>query len=456
MSYIQPTDTGAPFYSSYDVTGTRWGDVRDTDGFYRIRDPFDSGLYDGVPTTPMELDILAVQRIYGSRTDGPLNNGNHVFGFNCNIAGDLGNFFNFTINRHPVVTVWATGANNWLDLSGWNTPATIDITRGAFCSANGMVNNICIGGGIQNARGGDGDDTIAGNNDQNTLYGLAGNDTLNGGAQLDTLTGGTGNDVYLLYDYNNGYDVVVESTLSGGGTDAIFVKHFSYGPSSYTLQDGIENGALTDPSSNGFTLNGNSAANQLFDDIGSNTLNGLVGNDYLNGGAGNDTLDGGAGTDTLEGSLGDDVYHLYDLTNGAFDTVNELPGQGTDTVLVMDAASGVHTYTMTAHVEIGAVVGHDTNYVTLLGNGLGNTLYDDIGWNTLDGGAGNDTLIPGAGFDYLYGGTGDDSFQLADRTYDNQERTFAYDFVGENVGAGNDFGPGAPPSTTAISARIST
>ena len=94
----------------------------------------------------MELDILAVQRIYGSRTDGPLNNGNHVFGFNCNIAGDLGNFFNFTINRHPVVTVWATGANNWLDLSGWNTPATIDITRGAFCSANGMVNNICIGG----------------------------------------------------------------------------------------------------------------------------------------------------------------------------------------------------------------------------------------------------------------------------------------------------------------------
>ena len=268
---------------------------------------------------------------------------------------------------------------------------------------------------------------------------MAGNDTLNGGAQLDTLTGGTGNDVYLLYDYNDGYDVVVESTLSGGGTDAIFVKHFSYGPSSYTLQDGIENGALTDPSSNGFTLNGNSAANQLFDDIGSNTLNGLVGNDYLNGGAGNDTLDGGAGTDTLEGSLGDDVYHLYDLTNGAFDTVNELPGQGTDTVLVMDAASGVHTYTMTAHVEIGAVVGHDTNYVTLLGNGLGNTLYDDIGWNTLDGGAGNDTLIPGAGFDYLYGGTGDDLFQLADRTYDNQERTFAYDFVGENVGAGNDF-----------------
>jgi Ca2+-binding RTX toxin-like protein len=285
-----------------------------------------STTYDRVPTTPMVMDIMGLQRLYGAPTDGPFAGGNHIFGFNSNVAGFTGfHVYDFNYNKNPAVTIWATGANNWLDLSGWNTPATIDINPEGQSSANGMVDNITIVYGIQNARGGGGNDTITGNDDANRLEGMGGNDT----------------------------------------------------------------------------------------------------------------LDGGLGADTLVGGAGNDVYHLYDLTNGAFDTVNELAGQGTDMVLVM--STGTPTYTMTANVENGAIVGHDTNNVWLIGNNLDNTLYDDIGPNTLKGGAGNDHFIPGAGQDDLYGGTGNDSYELNDRTYDNQDQVFSYDYVTENAGEGSDF-----------------
>ena len=57
--------TNATFYADYPVTGTNWG----------------SGIH---PITPMMLDILAAQRLYGPATSGPLAEGNAIFGFNTN------------------------------------------------------------------------------------------------------------------------------------------------------------------------------------------------------------------------------------------------------------------------------------------------------------------------------------------------------------------------------------
>ena len=68
MSYVTPSMTNATFYADYPVTGTNWG----------------SGIQ---PITPMMLDILAAQRLYGAATSGPLAGGNHIFGFNSNIDG---------------------------------------------------------------------------------------------------------------------------------------------------------------------------------------------------------------------------------------------------------------------------------------------------------------------------------------------------------------------------------
>jgi serralysin len=66
----------------------------------------------------MILDILAAQRLYGPATSGPLASGGQVFGFHSNITGLIAPYFDFTVNTHPVITIWDGGLNNTLDLSG--------------------------------------------------------------------------------------------------------------------------------------------------------------------------------------------------------------------------------------------------------------------------------------------------------------------------------------------------
>jgi Ca2+-binding RTX toxin-like protein len=192
MSYITPDITDAKYFAEYPVKGTDWGVTED---------PSDGELYPNRPTTPMMLDILAAQRIYGRPTDGPLVDGNDVFGFNVHLGNGevaklIERYFDFTVNTHPVITIWDGGINNTLDLSGWSTPSTINLNPGTFSSANGQTNNIGIALDtvIETAKGGDGSDTIIGNDYANFLFGNVGDDDLNGGAGSDTLNGGPGND----------------------------------------------------------------------------------------------------------------------------------------------------------------------------------------------------------------------------------------------------------------------
>jgi Ca2+-binding RTX toxin-like protein len=182
MSYINPWTSSAEHFGSYPVTGTYWG--VSPDGYWYA------------PTTPMILDIAAVQQIYGQATTGPLAGGNVVFGFNTNLSGPVKAFFDFTQNTHPVVTLWAGGSNNTLDLSGFSSASVINLTPGTFSSAAGATNNIAIAYGtvITTAVGGAAADTITGSDAANVLRGNGGVDTLQGGAGGDTLVGGAGND----------------------------------------------------------------------------------------------------------------------------------------------------------------------------------------------------------------------------------------------------------------------
>ena len=158
-SYIAPTDTAAKYYSSSPVTGTNWGTVQ-------------------VPETPMALDILAMQQLYGAPTSTPLS-GNQVFGFNTNIGGALANYFNFNLNTTPVLTLYDKGTGNTLDLSGYSTNSAVNLNAGTFSSANGMTNNIGIAysTAINSAIGGAGDDTFTVNAAADTINGGAGNNT---------------------------------------------------------------------------------------------------------------------------------------------------------------------------------------------------------------------------------------------------------------------------------------
>lgn len=186
MSYIDWFDSRAAYLSTYPVTNTNWGTT--PDGSYRVSQ------------SPMMLDILAAQRLYGAATSGPLAEGGVVFGFNSTLTGALATVFDFSSNQTPVVTLWSGGTNNTLDLSGYAQNAIINLEPGTFSSAAGLVNNIGIAFDtiIENAIGGSGNDRIFGTEQDNSLSGGAGIDIIYGGGGNDSINGGAGADFIVF------------------------------------------------------------------------------------------------------------------------------------------------------------------------------------------------------------------------------------------------------------------
>ncbi|PWB64627.1 MAG: hypothetical protein C3F17_06425 [Bradyrhizobiaceae bacterium] len=186
MSYFDADETGADWYAS----DGRW--------YYA--------------QTPMLHDVMAIQAIYGAETT--TRTGNTTYGFNSNADVWL---YDFTQNRHPVLTIYDAGGVDTLDLSGWSYSCTINLAPGSYSHCDMMTYNVAIAAGtfIENGIGGGGADVLNGNDLANVLTGLAGNDTLSGGAGNDTLYGGDGNDTLYGGDGND--------TLEGGlGSDVLF------------------------------------------------------------------------------------------------------------------------------------------------------------------------------------------------------------------------------------------
>jgi len=198
-----------------------------------------------------------------------------------------------------------------------------------------------------------------GNSLANTLIGNSAANTLDGGTGSDSLVGLAGNDYYIIDSLS---DEVIESTLSGGGTDSVLSK-----VSGYTLEDNAEVLILAGTIGLG---TGNSLANTL------------IGNSAAN------TLDGGLGNDSLIGLAGNDYYKINSLT----DAVVEAANGGIDSVL-----ANVSGYTLAGNAEWLIL---DSTIASGVGNSLANTLLGNAEDNTLNGGLGSDSLIGGAGDDY--------------------------------------------------------
>lgn len=325
--------------------------------------------------------------------------------------------------------LWGNGGNDLLDGG-----ADDDYLAGGY--GDDILNG---GTGNDTLYGQDEDDYLDGGEGTDSLYGGAGNDTLVGEAG-ETMVGGEGDDTYIIngvvntvIDDNEGENLLVLndvatldpamlSVVDNGAEIVLDIGNgqtirFSSGlGSTITLQaqDGstlslqawaAEN--ITDPlvlaqGDTGGTLYGGAGDDVLNGGSGNDTLLGQGGNDTLNGNAGNDTLDGGGGDDFLNGGTGDDVYLVSDYS----DSLNELSGEGTDTV-----RSSV-THTLGGNLENLELVGSEN--IDGTGNELDNALIGNAGNNVLAGGAGNDSLNGGLGTDTLAGGTGDDVYIVAD------------------------------------------
>ena len=178
MSYIDPTDTTAEYYSDYTVTGVNW----ELDGTYYY------------PTTPKMLDILAAQELYGVSTSTTFAGG-QIFGFNCNITDASEPFFDFTKNTVPVITIWDSGNNNTLDLSGFTAAATVDLVPGTFSSVDGLTDNI----------------GIAYNTYIDDVIGGSGNDSFTVNSQSDTINGGAGSNTVIFSGTESSYSLSVSA-----------------------------------------------------------------------------------------------------------------------------------------------------------------------------------------------------------------------------------------------------
>ena len=146
------------------------------------------------PQTPMVNDAMAIQAIYGTSATTRLDN--TVYGFASTVTGSLAVLYDFTRNLNPILTLFDSGGVDTLNLSGWASASRVDLTPGAYSSANQMTNNIAIAytAVIENAIGGAGNDRLAGNDAANRLEGGDGQDELLGGAGDDVLLGGAGSD----------------------------------------------------------------------------------------------------------------------------------------------------------------------------------------------------------------------------------------------------------------------
>lgn len=135
------------------------------------------------PTTPMLLDILALQHIYGANW--------------TSAAGNTTHRYTDATTYHE--TVWDAGGNDTIIYDGW-LESWIDMNPGQGSTIGNRVSlnsnfsfpqtikNVWLAYGvsIESATGGWGSDNITGNSLNNTLTGRTGDDYLNGGDGIDT------------------------------------------------------------------------------------------------------------------------------------------------------------------------------------------------------------------------------------------------------------------------------
>jgi Ca2+-binding RTX toxin-like protein len=364
------------------------------------------GTEPGNPANPDGIDIIS---------GGAGNDTLTGLGGNDTISGGLG----------ADILDGGAGRDN-ISYQGSGAAVSINLATGAASGGDAQGDTFT---GVENLIGSDFADILIGDAGPNVLEGGAGNDQFNGHQGDGAFYGGAGIDTVFF----NTLTVGIHANLVIGSGQAHDGTVFRY--------TGIENlfgSAFAD------VMRGDAGANTLDGDAGDDVLAGLGGADMLQGGAGIDTAnyrnstDGvtinlAAGTGTGSDAQGDALAGIEDVTGSAFnDTLigdagaNALNGGagndqfnghvGADSFVGGADIDTVFFNTSTAGVQVSLATGSGTGgdaqgdtysgIENLVGSGLADRLYGDVGANALSGGAGDDTLRGEAGADVLDGGTG--------------------------------------------------
>ena len=132
----------------------------------------------GWATTPLPLDIIAAQAIYGANTTTNAGNTSYVLSEDGLLR-----------------TLYDVSGNDTLDASTINHGVTLKLVQGNWTSLDTLSTvYIALGTTIENAIGTSWDDVIYGEGGPNSLSGLDGNDTIEAMAGDDLVFAGAGND----------------------------------------------------------------------------------------------------------------------------------------------------------------------------------------------------------------------------------------------------------------------
>lgn len=231
------------------------------------------------PATPMILDVLALQHLYG-----------------VNTIDHAGNTAWSLVETAHYETVFDPGGTNTLNLSdasaGWTVQlpedtigtSTTPVGWAHVESDSGLPETFYWLAGIYSQVDGSARaDRLTGSDRNNVINGGPGNDVMRGGlgddvfdqnpvlrAGADQMTGGSGDDVYYVDSIN---DVIFE--LPSDGADRVHLV----GPAAYTLPNHVE--TLISESNQAVILTGNAENNQFDLKWASGRIDGVGGQNHL-------------------------------------------------------------------------------------------------------------------------------------------------------------------------------
>ncbi len=287
---------------------------------------YNSRAYD--PASPMLLDVLALQHLYGPNMS--TNAGSGVYNLT-------------TINRY--VSIWDAGGQDAVSTAssdrGWYIYMPDDQISALSPSRVGYAMPLnetelssprslyWLIGDIEDAVGSAFADEIYGSALRNNLQGgggadyidgWTGNDTLDGGAGNDDVYGDAGNDIIMDTGGGNNYlrgEDGDDSISGGSGFDDMHGNMGNDTVVSAAGDDWVVGGRDND------SLVGGTGQNLVYGNLGNDTceggdnadiVRGGQDNDSVSGGAGNDFISGDRGDDTMSGGLGADRFNTFGLT----------------------------------------------------------------------------------------------------------------------------------------------